>query len=145
MQVSLHPRASTHISNGLKSGSILDVYADANPRSASDKHKLVSHLALPFPSLHMYLFQPPLFSCCLLLSDIVHWCASITGTFLTWWRYWQADDEQREREMTRACSILADRHINTIKATWGPGSNNANNNASNAKDVLRKPSSLVRS
>lgn len=54
-----------------------------NPSSAFDKYKLPSHLADPFPSLHMYLFQQLLFSCCLLLSEAVHWCASITGTFLT--------------------------------------------------------------
>lgn len=54
-----------------------------NPCSAFDKHKLASHLVDPFPSLHMYLFQQLLFSCCLLLSETVHWCASITGTFQT--------------------------------------------------------------
>lgn len=45
-----------------------------NPCSAFDKHKLASHLAAPFPSLHMYLFQQlPLF----MLSAPVRGCALV--------------------------------------------------------------------
>lgn len=106
------------------------------PRSAFDKHKLASHLAAPFPSLHMYLFQQLLFSCCLLLSDAVHWCASITGTFLTWWQY-------GERRMNRGGFVCGGDEISMLgterqrrkqtKRDSRAKSNNANNNV---KDSL---------
>lgn len=69
--------------NDLRSGSIIDLYVNATPAQPLTNTNWQAIWRPPFPSLHMYLFQQLLFSCCLLLSEAVHWCASITGTFLT--------------------------------------------------------------